>query len=297
MKRFITTVIITCIVNRTNANLAFGKCPVIPPDKSFNCTKMCYKDNGMLIPQAFVPAAPEFKQMSMFAYNFTSINNHQIKMSCENLLIEDIDMFFSVFRAGGSDVEIIKFLVKDGEAYILFLNKDKMESCRKWFDGPYPNHQYTLRYKPDAYLLIWGCAQIDEFVHDWAFWLLSKSNDMDTMSISHGSMNVSQLILNMMLKDTGLGKLVGLKDEILVRDDLTSVLAVDDTFYFSDCYANRGVNVRSVVNIAPVLVHMSVLKVQCDTSKDQKFIAVLITVVLVLVGSGFVFVFILVYLC
>lgn len=86
-----------------------------------------------------------------------------------------------------------------------------------------PDYNYEVRYHPARWLFVWGCVQINDTVHDRAFWLFGEDQSMKKEKKINVDSTVKEMLQEMGLTDAFKGSLgkIGLhyKDGIVPKKD------------------------------------------------------------------------------
>lgn len=223
----------TCLIK---ADLEYGQCPQLKSSPGLNeikstddCASLSIYHHELLqMTYAFLPASREYKRISAFSFDFQEdggIETLQAVFACSSFT-GDIDISLTIAQDGNLFSKGFNFI--NGRAFPYWFYESGNRLCKDWLKQP--DYTYKLVYHPGKYFLVWGCAQVNQTIHDRGLWMMGP----------HAVPNVSALF-DEMLRETGLdfstrkNILWGNKNYSYIYPHKPEV----DPFYFRDCYTGK----------------------------------------------------------
>lgn len=221
-------IILKQLFNFIEAELIAGKCPEI--EETLQCNEhFPIKSQWTWTPLSFLASDIIAHSMSLFAFNFTSLDNKRGLFNCNNNNgpVYAHQLQVSIVTENLSPLGIT-MNINNGIA-VPCLKSIPVECNHQY--GSSSSYNYFVRYQKGNYLLIFGCLQLTETLHDRGFWIFD---------VTHGKTD-NLMIIKKALLDANLTEVIDLENNrnVYFRNSDNIDAGKENGMYFYDhCYNN-----------------------------------------------------------
>lgn len=225
--------LIFIISSEASADFVTGTCPKLqtPPNAihikpGFDYIDFLIENHEFFRVYAYLPSSQEYKRISLFSFDFDDGLGHlvsNLEITLNHYLNKNPQLAVE-FYDNPEDLSTYGFVFTKGTVLYRDLNDEGLGCTEEWYKMP--DYHYEIKFKRREYILIWGCAQMNESTYDRGLILASRVKRFN-----------SSVLFESMLNDTGLRSESHIAESTLFRmtPKLNQSVNATGRMFFSDC--------------------------------------------------------------